>query len=525
MTGPATDTGPAPPSSFPLGRTALLVIFLGLAVRIFCACHTEVVNTDATFYIQQAKALYHGQSHLVTSGYPLLTNYAILIALAYPLTGDWVTAATAVSVLFGSLVLVPLWWLLRRFFEETVAAAALLAFALCPSFVSTAREIIRGPLYWPFLMLGLYLFVLHLERRRPVLLSLACASLLFAAWARIEAVSLLVVSAGFLLFGRGGGRWRDLAWFLGPSAALLLLGGFNLVLFGDLDIELLGPARIIDRLAGLDDRYGALRESLARWIDQGAPGSIERYFLERVRNLLWFLALGILLVQTVRAFHAPLFLLWAAGLVSARREIRRDPRLVYLCLGGGAALVVLYAQVFHLWAMYSRWIALFLFPAFVFMGYGVARLRDGMARRLGMERSAALALVCLLIIGVSMPKILRYDDRGDKRIFKEIGTHIARLAGDARPVVVAGRFKELILVDFYTHLDYPGAPPFPRAAILDGRGPEGADFLDQEADYLLWRSADPPPAAEWPALAGRLKPLRHWWAPDQGDIILYGLSP
>ena len=194
------------PSEWSLSRIAVVVISLGFLLRLYSFLGTPVINADATYYIQQAKALHYGFHDRILSCYGYLSNYPILIALAYKIFGDWVIAAKGVSLLFGTITLVPLYWLVRRFFDENISVVTLLVFAVCPPFVEASREVIRGPVYWFFAVMGLYLFVLQIEKRKDSYLFLSSLSFILGAWARAEATLFIFVSAAFLLLMNDDGR-------------------------------------------------------------------------------------------------------------------------------------------------------------------------------------------------------------------------------------------------------------------------------------------------------------------------------
>ncbi|MBA7662508.1 hypothetical protein ES703_70537 [subsurface metagenome] len=66
-------------------------------------------------------------------------------------------AAKSVSLIFGTMTLVPLYFLLKRFFDESIGLLVLLIFALIPVFIDRSVDVVRGPIFWFFSVLGLYL--------------------------------------------------------------------------------------------------------------------------------------------------------------------------------------------------------------------------------------------------------------------------------------------------------------------------------------------------------------------------------
>ena len=101
-----------------LTKAAGLVIGLGLGLRLFAFFHTTVISPDGVFFIHQARIIYYGLKDSVNSlGLVYLSNYPLFIAGVYTIVGDWVASAKLVSLFFGTLTLVPLYLLSRRFFD------------------------------------------------------------------------------------------------------------------------------------------------------------------------------------------------------------------------------------------------------------------------------------------------------------------------------------------------------------------------------------------------------------------------
>ena len=100
-------------------RIAILIILLGFAIRLFSFHYTYIINPDGVLYIHQARAIYYGlKDSILTCSMGYLSNYSILIVLAYKIFGDWVVAAKSVSLFFGTITLVPVYFLLNRFFKK-----------------------------------------------------------------------------------------------------------------------------------------------------------------------------------------------------------------------------------------------------------------------------------------------------------------------------------------------------------------------------------------------------------------------
>ena len=210
-------------------RMIHLVILIGIAIRAFAAFQTYVTNPDGMLYIQQAKAIYHGDWQLLRSCLPFVSSYPFLIAAAHWVVPSWIDSARMISVLFGSLTLVPLYFLLRRFADERTSCLCVLLYAFIPFLVGGSADLIRDPICWFFLVSGCYFFVRQLEtretlRKRFLYLTSSYVLFLMAGWARPEAFMFLIFSCFYTflysLFS------EDKRYVFVAVSSLLLVGVF-----------------------------------------------------------------------------------------------------------------------------------------------------------------------------------------------------------------------------------------------------------------------------------------------------------
>jgi len=64
-------------------RMVYWIIMAGVGIRVFAAFNTYVTNPDGMLYIQQAKAIYHGDWQLLRSCLSFVSSYPFLIAAAH----------------------------------------------------------------------------------------------------------------------------------------------------------------------------------------------------------------------------------------------------------------------------------------------------------------------------------------------------------------------------------------------------------------------------------------------------------
>jgi len=512
------------PSPWKISRVAVLVIVLGFIIRLYSLSSIPIFNPDGFLYIQQAKALYYKLFGSVLSCYEYLSNYPIFIAVSYKIFGDWVTAAQCVSLFFGTMTLIPSYWLVRRFFSETTSSIALLCLALIPPFILVSRDVLRGPVYWFFSMMGLYLFILTIEKRNRLYPLLSSICFIMGAWARIEGGLFIFVSLIFLLLNKHERRWQSLLYFTIPFILLCTIFGIFLY-FADLDIlPMLKLERIMTRPTNFFLKYGELRQNL-KDLAETIPFDSSDYFLPKVRNLIWLIALGTLSVQIVETLFYIFFFILVVGIAASIRQIPKDSRLIYLSILSVSALIVLYSQIIFNWAMASRFTILFVFPAFVFMGAGIEKIAAFLSKRFNFKNAVSYAVICLIILIVALPKTLRANYAKDKLIYKEIGQFISKREKSRRVVSVACAFKRVRSVHFYANLHYRGAPCFDDKAILRQSDSSTLLFIRKRSyDYFIWDEKgwnqrglnefmkDPDQA---------FSKIRAWQSSKRGRLVLY----
>jgi 4-amino-4-deoxy-L-arabinose transferase-like glycosyltransferase len=295
-------------------RMIYWVIALGIGIRVFAAVYTYVINPDGMVYIQQAKAIYHHHWLLLKSCVPFVSSYPFLIAGTYWIFPSWIDSARFVSILFGSLTLVPLYFLLRRFTDGRATCLSVLLYAFMPVLVGGSADLVRDPICWFFLVSGLYFFVRQMEkketlRRRLYYLTSSYFLFLMAGWARPETFLVLIFSC-FYTFAysllSGEKRYLFVAF-----SSLLLLGAFLVAGGMIFNPSFSGYAgRASNKLSASVEEYRNLRQQMQA-LAQGLDRGVLRSFLSKAGSLIWLNDLG-LLVRSSIAFCTSSFFLVAS---------------------------------------------------------------------------------------------------------------------------------------------------------------------------------------------------------------------
>ena len=446
-------------------RMIHLVIVIGIAIRAFAAFQTYVINPDGMLYIQQAKAIYHGDWQLLRSCQPFVSSYPFLIAAAHWVVPSWIGSARMISVLFGSLTLIPLYFLLRRFADERTSCLSVLLYAFIPFLVSGSADLIRDSVCWFFLVSGLRLFVKQLEtrgilRRRFYYLTSSYVLFLMAAWARPEAFMFLIFSCCYTfvysLFS------EDKRYVFIAVSSLLLVG-----------LLLIAGIRIFDpsfssysagasaKLSASFEQYRNLRHQLgvlADDLDQGVLGS----FLSKVRNLIWLIDLGVLIGNSIAGIFYAYILFFVFGFFGLSAKLRKDPRVTYLftlvMLGYG----LLFVHVLESWYLEHRFLYIIILPGSILAAFGIEKITQFFQAKMGWKASVAVIVISLYIIGFGLGKNIKKREE-DKVVYLNIAEYISRQEkpGFGFISVLTGDSSLPKLVPFYVNLHLPiGFCPF-----------------------------------------------------------------
>jgi hypothetical protein len=499
-----------------------LIIILGFALRLYVYLNTAVINPDGAIYIDQARIIYYHLWNILRShADPVLTPTPLLIAGLYAITGNWVFSACAVSLFFGTALLIPVYLLSGRYFEKDYACLITLIFAVIPTLVFNSIEIIRDPLAWFFLTFGLFFF--------PASLFASGIFFLIAILSRVECIIFPVLSSVYLLMDRQGKPVRRLFIFLSPLiiAASISLGAY---MFRAPDMLQDRFAKVGTELTQSVDHYRMIRLTLKDMVHHpphGIPGS----FFEKTRSLVWFLPLGVILRNALEAFHYFFFVLLLIGL-SGMRERRVMPTPQYFALLATGMVLLFYIHILTNWQMEQRWVVLIMLPSFVFLGMGLERVVSWLVHHIGISPSTMFVILVLVILAFCLPKDLIPREQ-DKIVFKNIGEAIAAMENQNGEIETLTLGDSNRWISFYANLHVEGAPyPDKYSDFESFIGQSYNDFLknirDRKIKYVIWEEK------QWPLghfdfLAAvrpeNLQRLGQWSHPDTGRIILFKVLP
>ena len=182
-------------------RLFAAALFVAAAVRFYLLWQYYCISSDGIYYIEAAKDFFAGNIAAgLASVYP--PGYPVLIAAVFPLVGDWELAGQLLSLLFGVLLLWPLYLLFRDVYNERVAVIACFLAAVSPFLARYSAHVRTESPFLFFSVLALLLFDRAIENKLLGYFLYGGLAAGFAYLVRPEALGFLVIVPAFLGF-----RW------------------------------------------------------------------------------------------------------------------------------------------------------------------------------------------------------------------------------------------------------------------------------------------------------------------------------
>lgn len=510
-----------------------LVFGIGFLIRCVAMVNLHIINPDGVFYIYQAKAISSGQWNLLNDcALSYITLYPFLIALFQVAISQWVLSAQLVSLCFGSAMLIPLYLILRQFFNCQISQLTTFMFALIPVFVRYSVDAMRDPTYWFFFTAAIWVFLLHTRRgfgskKSMGFLVLSSCLTLLAALTRIEAIILYPASCLYIILADGERKPIRLFGFIFP---VLFLGGAGALFAIHTGVDILSLVRwddIAGKFFAPVTEYQNLRDyvgALARMHRQTLLGE----FLPNARSTIWLIALGTILNNALEAFFYLYVPFFAVGIGVGIKQINRQSPVLYPVIILILSFFLLYAHVLQTWIMTYRFIVLLIIPSCVFAGFGIGKIIDLITRAFKLSEIKAVCIVAVFILVVGIAKNVKSIE-SDKAVYVQLGSKVGTLSNGSFPVGIAAKPSTAHLwVTFYTNAQSRGpvchksfeVNPESIANLKSTMKSEGIHFFLWEES--LWKnnvfggkSSD---------FLNDFEELGRWHHDDPGDLVLFRLK-
>ena len=427
-------------SLWELGRIVLLLFALCVGIRTYLFFSTFVIGTDSIDYIGMANTFLAGElSEALKYITPPL--YPLLLAGMKLIVGDAEIAGKLVSLLAGSFVFFPLYYLGKGIFDREVVLMGLFFFSVNPYLARFCGEALSESTFVFLSVTGLWLLWEGWERQRY---SYFCLS------GGVLGLSCLTKAQGFIWFGvlvsapfvfafwQRGKKIRKLNPWICFSIAglvfLLVISPYAYFLKG-----LTGEWTVRQKGAGAIMKWIGHPGSHGFWEALGNVFSRPLFLLKKLAiNLMGFFRFF------VRGFNYFLIFFLVVGVLAKRNKRFHLPGELYLALV--CAVYILGHSLLYLKIRYLLPVVPFcLFWAgegfFVTESYASSFLNSHFPKfyKAHGPRFVLVSLVCLSA-AVTLPETLK-PQRLEKLDLKEVGLRIAALSND-RPVLLTTRRKK-----------------------------------------------------------------------------------
>jgi hypothetical protein len=349
-----------------------------------------------------------------------------------------------------------------------------------------------------------------------------------ATWARIEAILFLAVSFFYLFTSKR--KFKNIFVFISPVLVLSLVVIMSALFIGIPIKNLHRGGEIFDKLSGALNQYQDLRNELKILAETQQNDSLN-FFISKARSNIWLIALGVLINQLLEAFFYIFFIIFLIGISNMRKRIKEDRRLTYFVTLGISALILLYIHILQSWTADYRFMAIFLFPCAVFIGFGTEKIIRWLHVKFSLKASWALFIIASLIILSTVPKNFKPRDP-DKLVFKQIGELIAKREGNQNVIPISASYGTQRWVSFYANLHYKGAVcPEPSEEncwkyFLKDHSSFIQDLKEKNIKYFLWTQRQWPKEYDLLKMPyyQRLQEVGRWNHPDTGWMILFKVN-
>jgi len=185
-------------------KTTLILLglfLLAFTVRLIIAFNTYVISSDGPLYIEAANYYYEGDIKSALN-HPYHPFYPALMALLYWFIGNWEWAGMLVSIILGSLAIMPLYLVGLRLFNPTMAIISALIYAFHPDAARLSAGILTTGTFIFLLVTAIYCLLEALEGYRYRYFILAGISSLLAFLTRPDGIIILLVILGWVVLSK-----------------------------------------------------------------------------------------------------------------------------------------------------------------------------------------------------------------------------------------------------------------------------------------------------------------------------------
>ena len=170
--------------SMPLSIKLFLLVIIALIPRIIVFLQPQIITLDGTLYVKIAKLFSEGKYAGAPGSY--FSLYPFLIFLVQKFIGDWELSGQLISIVLGTLTVIPVFLLGRSLYDEKIGWLSALFYISVPNLLKFDNQVIRDPTLWFFILFTIWLVWEGNKQNRLILFGLASVSAGLGAITRVE---------------------------------------------------------------------------------------------------------------------------------------------------------------------------------------------------------------------------------------------------------------------------------------------------------------------------------------------------
>jgi 4-amino-4-deoxy-L-arabinose transferase-like glycosyltransferase len=453
--------------------TAFLVAFL---IRVYLIWQDGCINPDGIKYVGMATLIGHGDwmsalSYFYPPGYPLL------ISLAHSAVSNWELAGRMVSLIFGCLVIFPLYHLIKRIYSERIATFSVFLLSITPYHARLSAEVRSEASYIFFTTASLFCLLQAVRKRSALWAGLCGLGAASAYLMRPEGGGTVIVAGAFLILY----HLRNFDWSLKKSVPMLtaLFLAFSLLsmpyilyLKGDTgkwmvsrkasNVMAIGMHEYDQKIALVSQGDSSSEDSLKLIADHPF------FFAQKTgRDLLE----GLFIFP--EAIHYTFFPFFLIGFITAlrRKHPSNDSSLLFL-------FFVFYLVLFSFFFANRRFLVQLVPVALAWTSIGIEDTAEFMERRLSgkvkvwsVVAQQPLAFLLLAMVLTTLPKTLKPLDIPHRHL-KAAGIWLREHTG-AADTLMTNRKQ----IAFYAQRKWVNIPEDPLALTLPTMRENSVDYI------------------------------------------------
>jgi len=433
------------------------ILVTGILLRILRLLRTAVISPDGPGYIHDALRIgTEGLRGPFEGGFG--GNFSIYPFFLYSvnlLIGDPVVSGQMVSLFFGSLLIVSIYFLVKKTFGQRAGLYAAFLASIHPHLIRYSVDVLKDSMLFFFAVTAFVLALMGHEKRNYVVIFLAGVLAWTAGLVRVYGtVVVLSISVAIIVAGLADRlKWRAIAGELLLFAIPVPIVGYLLfVLCIGADAEYITHT-LVNLFLTITERFSAA-DSYRDILMANSPG-VDRHYLDMITSFPWLAAFRGFIDVWVSAFSGLFWALFLIGIYFDRKSlIKERPALFVMTCAVVLTLIdiIIFKTLFFLSKRHVMVMVILLLPWSAMaldriIGWYKERIFPKYRiRRVSFNTVLWISFLVSVILGVLFTSFL--DPEIDKRLYKKTAGEYIKGLGQANPMLLV--LQTDTLVTFYS---------------------------------------------------------------------------